>query len=466
MQKSKLLTLLSTFSPKDWKQFLRFVDSPFHGVPEESRRLCYWLLKYAPDFKELSKVEAYSTAFPGTAFDKVQLNHVLSISYKVAEHFLAHQAFAEDTFQTRWYILRALEERNLDKHYQFLLVKTETELSESSYVSPDYHLQAYQIHNLEGNRVTRVSPRQFNQRVQLAMDHLDQFYLLEKLRGACYMLISQAILAMPYQLMFTTEVLKFVGEHPNYINNPCLKAYYLIFQLLSNSNSEPYFEALKTLLAESEDRIPHQELKELYQYAINYCNLQIMKLQEKYVEESLNLYMKAIDLGILLEKGYLSPWHYKNIIKLSLRLRQFNRTEQFILDKTILLPANFREDAYHYNLAELYYYTGKRDQALFHLNKVEFTDIHYNLGAKVIICKIYFEQHDDEPLESLLHAFNTFLRRNKVISEEVRQAYHNFVIILRKILRATKDKKSSIRVEIEQTNPLIEKGWLKEIVGI
>jgi tetratricopeptide (TPR) repeat protein len=235
--------------------------------------------------------------------------------------------------------------------------------------------------------------------------------------------------------------------------------------MLTREPADEDFAALKTLLTERQPEFSHRILNDLYQYAINYCNLQIMKVQERYVGEALALYRRAVQAGIFLEHGRLSPWHYKNIIKLALRLREYDWTETFIREFTALLPPEDREDAFHFNLAELYYYKGRYDEAMQELNRIEFSDVHYNLGAKVLLAKIYYELQATDALESLLHAFKIFLHRNRVISEDLRRTYLNFIALLHKIVHATPERRPALRQRIEKTPLLTGKNWLVRIAG-
>jgi hypothetical protein len=129
------------------------------------------------------------------------------------------------------------------------------------------------------------------------------------------------------------------------------------------------------------------------------------------------------------------------------------------------LAPEFQLDALHYNLALLYYHTQRLPEALEHLNKVEFTDIHYSLGAKVMLCQIYYQTDNYDALESLLHAFNTFLRRNKLIAEQNRQAFLHFVLWMRKILRSRPDQFPAMAQELEKMR-VVGKDWLLQILSL
>ena len=362
-------------------------------------------------------------------------------------------------------LLNTLIDRGLDKHYNHHLARVNKQAASVQVMDADYFHGRYMIEKLESTHFLRSFNRVFNQSFQNASDSLDSFYLLEKMRLTCYMLMSQTIVATPYNLSFTDEACRFISTHIGHLPTPAIEAYYHIFQLLTKDKADEDFQALKALLLQHSGSISLEDQTDIYQYMANFCNLQIMKVREQYVAEAFDLYKEGIKTGILLEKGHLSPWHFKNIIKLALRLKKFDFTEQFIREHTHLMEPQFRVDAEHYNLAELYYHTGRLSESMMRLNQVEFTDVYYSLGAKVMLCKIYHETGDFDALESLLHAFNTYLRRNKLISEDVRKAYINFISLLRKIRTAYTSKYPEIRAEIGQTALLTEKNWLLKIIG-
>ncbi|MBV6443065.1 MAG: hypothetical protein DYG98_13240 [Haliscomenobacteraceae bacterium CHB4] len=460
MQNSKLILLLRTFSSREWKAFRDFVQSPYFNRNREVAALCEWLAGQAPSFEGADRKKAYAALFPGQACDEAHLNHLMSFLLKLCERFIGLEQMNKDELALDFFTLQALADRDQGKHYHYVFQKKQDTLQEQSRRDAQHYLTRYRLENLEANRLSRTTTRKFNEYVQRTADSLDAFYLAEKLRCTCYMLTSQFVIATPYNLQLVDEMCRFLAMHPMPPDTPAIQAYFRIFQLLTKENADDDFEALKTLLKWQETGFGPEEIAELYQYAINYCNLQIMKAREAYVTEALELYIKGIESAILLQDGFLSPWHFKNVIKLGLRLKKYDWTEAFILNNTQLLEPEFREDALHYNLAELYYYTGRYDEAMLHLNKVEFTDVHYNLGAKVILSKIYYETELFDPLESLLHAFKIYLHRNKLISEDLRRTYMNFIGLLWQIVRATPEKYAILHEKVEKSQFLAEKNWL------
>ena len=69
----------------------------------------------------------------------------------------------------------------------------------------------------------------------------------------------------------------------------------------------------------------------------------------------MDLYIEGIKNNILLENGQISPWTYKNVVKLGLGLKRFEWVESFVREYSQYLSAREREDAYHFNLADLFF---------------------------------------------------------------------------------------------------------------
>ncbi|MEI6409978.1 MAG: hypothetical protein WCR52_11380 [Bacteroidota bacterium] len=464
MEKSKLIELVRSFSTREWSAFQDFVRSPYFNRNPVLIRFCEFLAAQAPDFKALHPEKAFAALFPGEPYQDAALKHAMSFLLKLGEQFIGQMQYERNEVLPEYFTLKGLVERELEKHYHYLYDRTVQKQLNRERRDAIFHYEQYMLANLEANRLSHSTARVFNDHVQRTADQLDYFYLAEKLRCTCYMLTSQVVLATPYNLQLVDEITRFIKQYPMPDEAPSIHAYFHIFQLLRQENAHSDFEALKKLLVSHESRFSREELAEIYEYAINFCNLQILKLKEPFVEEALNLYIKGVESGILLQKEKLSPWHFKNMIKLALRLERFEWTEHFILQSKHLLETGFQEDAYYYNLAELYYYTGRLDDAMLHLNKVEFTDIHYNLGSKVLLVKIYYETEASNALESLLDSFKNYLQRNKIISEELRRSYINFISLVRRILRASPAQYPALREKAQQLPLLSSKNWLLRIL--
>ena len=151
-------------------------------------------------------------------------------------------------------------------------------------------------------------------------------------------------------------------------------------------------------------------------------------------------------------------------MKLGLRLNRFEWTEQFIRKNTDILAEEYRLNAYNYSLADLSYHKQEISTALTHLREVEFTDIFFTLDAKIMLLKIYYDNDEEEALLSLLTSFKIFLKRNQLISAEMKNTYENFINLLNQILRSSHADSMDLQKKINDTPLLTDRGWLLQVI--
>ena len=117
-------------------------------------------------------------------------------------------------------------------------------------------------------------------------------------------------------------------------------------------------------------------------------------------------------------------------------------------EKEHLLPS-LREAIFHYNLAACYFEQQQFSPAIRLLQGLTFEDVYYELSAKVLLCKVYFESRELEALFYLIDAFKRFLKRNKQVSPQNRTHYLNFLKYLRSLSVLT-DRRPGLSMDAYQ----------------
>ena len=105
----------------------------------------------------------------------------------------------------------------------------------------------------------------------------------------------------------------------------------------------------------------------------------------------------------------------------------------------------------NYNLVDLYYYKKELGKALEYLHKVEYSDVFYALNSKEMLLKIYYEMNEEEALHNLLASFRIYLKRNKLISDNIRLPYQNFISLLTQTVKSEPHQRSIIIEKIKNT---------------
>lgn len=465
MYQSKLIELLRSFDITEFRRFNEFVGSPYFNKNQDLSRFVAYLESLAPDFSEekLKKETVFQVLYPGEPVDPKRLAYLMNYLLKLAERFLAIQCYEDDGSLTDYHLLQEFIDRKLDKHYGYLLTKSRERLEAMNGRDGEHFYHHFLLSKAASDHFYQLKVRKFDPSLQEVSDKLDDFYFFHKLKYSCEMLNRQAIIQADYQLTFVDEVKSYLLRQAKI--DPLIEIYLRIYLSLAFPEEEAHFTDLLGLLERYAHTLDQKTRREVYLYAINYCAPKLRKGKDAFIPVMLDLYMRGIDNRSLFDEDYLSHWTYSNVVKLALRLERYSWIETFIRENVANLPPAVRTDAEHYNLAELYYHQKNYDEVLNHLNQLQFTDLHYHLGSRVMLLKTYYELDNEEPLLSLLAAFSVYLRRHKQISLPMKKTYLNFCQLLHQLMRRNPKKWAALGAEIERTQPLAERAWLLRVWG-
>ena len=171
----------------------------------------------------------------------------------------------------------------------------------------------------------------------------------------------------------------------------------------------------------------------------------------------------------MLENGQISEGVFKNTVTIALRINEFDWVEQFIQEYAPYLPTNIRENARTFNLANLYSHQKKYDKVIELLRDVEYNDIVYALGSKLILLRTYYESDEYLAMDSLIDSFKIFLRRNKVISKVLNREYNNFLIYLKKLSTLNTSNPQAVekfKKRLQEMPNIVSKKWLLERIEV
>ena len=464
MEKSKLIATLMTFDRPELLKLKHFVESPYFNKNEEVCLLFDYLRSHAPHFpvRKIMKETVYRKVFPGKEYNRQHLNHLMNYLLKLVERFMAIEKFAEQPVKVELELLASCIDRKLDGPYQRYEKRAAALLKQQKQRDQDYYFFELKMADLTATFFHNQSIRPHDYRLQFLADRLDIFYLVSKLKYSCAMLDRKNSVAVEYKVNLIQDFEHCIPES-DFFEHPAIRIYYLLYSMLRNEDQDHHYQQFREWLDRHQDGFSREDVQELYYWAINYCIRKIRGGNRRFIEELLQLYLTGIEETILLENDQLSPWTFKNIVKLGLGTKRYDWTENFVKTYLDKLPASFREDALHYNMANLHFIRKEYDDAARHLNQVEFKDIYYLLDSKVLLLKIYYEECEIEPMLALAQSFKVFLRRNKIVTSNVKMVYQSFIKILLKLTKVYKDGNVELLIEtIENTGSLTDREWLLE----
>ncbi len=243
--------------------------------------------------------------------------------------------------------------------------------------------------------------------------------------------------------MLEGVMVEIASNIPEYQEVPGVFIYFLLHKMTTEEQDEVYFQAMQ-YMQQQEGYLGKEERIIIYNNFQNYCIKQINRNNLKFLAELFQLYKVQLEEELIFEDNYLSEWHYKNIVTTAIRLNETDWVKNFIATFKKRLRPECIENAYRFNLASYYHAVGEFGKVLELLLRLEYSDLRYNLGAKALLLRTYYEMEEFEALNSLSASFYQYLQRNKLMADTRKDAYHN-------LFRFTK-RVAHLRAEIPYTN--------------
>ena len=413
------------------------------------------------DENEPDKKEVFKFCFPKQKFDDQQFRYLSSDLVARLERFIASRGFEKDESLYTQVLSRELAARKAVKAYNRHRLSFEEKKSANEILDISHYQHCYESELIHLAKATAGMKRDEKSNIGEVVEYLDRFYLGRKLQLCCEIFNVKNVLSVDYKVFLLDEILAHL-RNKSYSDTPVILVYFRILMTLLESENEEHFHKLRSLLKEHETKFTLAELREMYQYVLNYCIKKINLGNISWQKTLFEIYKITIANKVLLSEGHLSHWDYKNIVTISLRQKQFTWAKSFVEQQKRFLLSSERENAYTYNLANVYFNSGEYSRSLKLLQQVEFSDVYYQLDSKSILLKTYFELEETESFFYHATAFRAFLNRNKLISDYQRTIYLNLIRYSSQLMRSEgmKKKIAVIRKKVEENRNVADLQWL------
>ena len=382
--------------------------------------------------------------------------------YRQACSFLSYRSLSEQNLLSNSLLQETLAKRNADKAYlSHYMPDAQSSTSDAVFDANYYYFRFRDTYNYMNHYLSRQKRSGYHP-VGDAAQNLDRYYIAQKLQLLCEMVNVRNVMSVQYDFFMQDEIIKNLKAGA-FADVPLISIYFRILMTLSEPDDESHFYELRILLRDKTSGFSSSEVFDMFQYLMNYCIRKINLGNTGYVNTLFEIYQLVLERKIIYRERYLSQWDFKNIVVIGLRAIKNDWVKEFIEKYKNDLPENERANAHTYNLAYYYFGTGNYHKAISMLQKVEFTDLYYQLDTRAILLKCYYELDDEETLLYHLAAFRIFLSRNKLVSDYQRTLYRNLIRYTTKLTRIINNKKQLevLLKNIEKEKQVADLGWLK-----
>lgn len=460
MKNTLLFDLIRCLSLKERQQARKWLQSPIHNERVASLRLFDFLVEQYFDLQLIPERErVFRRLYPKSVFSDQQLRLECAYLLQTLEEWLRWRTWTKSA-PDQHLLLAAYRNCGLDKHFQRAARKAQTKQKQSLWNNHRFHYQQYLIEEelyLYHSRTGRGQPLNLQQQE----DALQKTLLSYKLRLACLSLAHQRVSGASYDIAMLAEVLNLASEN-RFAKEPAISVYYHAYLMYQDPDNETAFQRFEGLLFQYLPLFPEQEGRDLVLLGINFCIRQINKKGEAYFREALALYRQGLEKDLFREDGYLSAFTFSNIVIIAIRSGELDWVTYFIETYQRQLEPSRRKAIYSLNAARLAYHQKRHRDALLLLHQFSDRDFIHQLSAKILQLKIFYEDGDFQLLAAHIKNTRAYLRRVKTDSYH-KQIYINIFSLTDQLMKLPpydQEKRTALREQIKQTEPLTEKEWL------
>ena len=467
---SKVSKILSKLNSKALNRFALFVNSEFFNTSETLQVFTLELVAGVREDKAIDKAKTWAKLYPTEPYDDRRWRKLTNSVIRLLEDFFAIENTLEDQNLRIRGITKYSEDHNIVELKNKLDKKIAETIDKDQIISSQAAYDLYTTKRLLIDLESDFAKRKGSQAQKKLLGDfaelnrlLDMSYVIEKIR--------LSMLQGNYSLIFgidqvegDEQKIRQIIEKNGTFDHQLFKTYFQIFNLLKNDNEVYHFEYFVEYLS----RLSKDNRKEALELYLNLGNYLVRKLNsgEDFYFEWLELMKFGLASKLILKNDLIDPIDYRNIVLAALRQKEYDWALNFVEQYKQLLSIEYRQSAYSFSKARIYWYSKNYQGVISTLQNVEYEDITYNLNSKLMLMTSLYELDEYDVLESTIKAFKVFLRRRRNISKNRKENFYKFCDVLFNILKGEEnsDKKRLDKAQlIIAENPgLLSKWWLEE----
>ncbi|HEX2901537.1 MAG TPA: hypothetical protein VHS96_17620, partial [Bacteroidia bacterium] len=293
---------------------------------------------------------------------------------------------------------------------------------------------------------------------------LQNFFFGTRLRLVCDLVSKSAGQIQEDDKALVDELRKRLGKQLGN-EHSAIAIYETVLQMLTHTDPELYYRKLRMNLRAMANHFRRDELVHLYGFALSFSIQQLNRGVETYLKEILVLYQEQLESRVLIEDGLFPSQHFKNIVTVGLRLKEFEWTRRFIATESPFLPEAERESIITYSNAAVHYVLGSYADCRKLLQNETFADPLYELEGKILLMKSLYELAEWPALLLLGERQLKAVAQDTRLSERQRNFHANFVRFLMRLVQYRQGSRAPLGAligELEAARDASDLKWLRQ----
>ncbi len=471
MKQNKLLNLLQSLAPKEFKDLEDYVKSPFFIKRRTDIPAFYRILKKMYPFDQMESVtkEALFKAVYGKqSFNDKKFRKLLVDFVKIVENYLLFLENEENRFEKDKRLVVIYGKRNI--HQEF--VRTTNDLSktlkasstkDSSYFYNQYVLESglYFHSNTEKNKGEV-------EKLKRSIKNFEYFFVLERAKLGIDLKNRERL----YSEKHNFSLDDFSSIIP--VENIIYKLYFNSLELFNTGKEVTFLELKKTFFEKIDDLGKNEQLiffKILQNYAIQKSRVE----ERKYLPILLTFFKIGLSKGMLLDNGMIKSISFINIIVIAIKNDETDWAHSIIKTYKDKILEEAKGFTHKFSTAIIAFYKKEYEKVISILNTISFSNREKHYGFKTLMIRATFkvipkDVNYYELFSTHCLSFEKYLTRDDIIITKKIAIYLEFIKEIKKVGKLVFQRKLTpsvsieLRNDLEQKTGLLHKNWLIEAI--
>lgn len=470
---SKLISLLKAFSPEEFRQLEKFIDSPYFNKGRDLLPFFKVLKSFYPEFSHgnFNNEFLFQSTFPGKKFDQKKSENLIralaSHLFKVCKEFLVQLELESQVAKKKYFLLNQLRKKKLYKEFDREASEIENDadgMGSIGYFADKYLLNAV-IRDCSLNRDDFTSSVEYTIK---ASQYVSLAALISLFKYEDEKNLARAFGIEPDKNFLASLLKRF--DSTGFISDledlspdlyPYVKVFHGMYMMNINRDNRKYYDDQKITLKKYSHLFGQPEKYILWNIMLTYCGVNRLGFEEKF---ELYLYMLDNNCYKPLREENFHVVLFRNIVLDTSAINKYEWLENFIVKYSPELHTKHRDNMKEYSIAYLLFAKGEYDRALEHILKVKYNLFLFKIDLKLLQAKIYYELNYIEEGMSLVSAALNYLSNSKEFPDTFKLSIVNFFKCMRELLRlksGAEDKKESLH----KISMLLKDNQFPSVVG-
>ena len=466
MKNLQLFDSLKTLNKNEFREFEKFVNSPYFNNRSEVTRFFAAVKKHYPDFRpeSINEEKIFSKVYPGKKFSNVLMRKLVSLTSNLMFEFTAIKGFRDDKLGFGVKLLYTLYDMNLSAMFEKQAKKMKT-VFKTTLINADYYDYKFKYTSKVNGYFSEIDAVSTIPKFQNELDDFVEYFIITSLIIYHRLIAYSSLYNVSYDMKFYDEVMGFV-KTGGYKDNLLITMYYYMIMLFDSENEE-YFFKMKDFWKKNKSALVYIFQNNIYVGLLNFSINRIKAGDFKYRKLLFEITNEVLKEDIILKgTGRIQSAMFSAIIRNAASLKEFEWIDNFIKKYTQHLASELTNESLIYAYAVIEFEKGNFKRSLKNISSINIEKLILKINAKNLTIMNYYELKYFDELESFIDAYKHFLKREKSVTDY----YHTNINLLIKYviqlikLSSNKDLNSAtlLKKQLENIPYFILKEWILE----